>query len=188
MAYAEPTAPLDLAALRPAIVRLTAIAQQHGLTVIDPDETAAQLPPVLTDLAHEFGGVILDEDFAVNLLIEDRTDLGPYTLLGDPDEYYPLYEGLEDAVIVAIGEDGTAGGVWFIDDELDLHQLAASIGDYFTRVADAFDAVGVDSGERVRMHLLNHALQKVSVLERVDDLDATVRFSADGQTAQIVRG
>lgn len=187
MAYPNPTESLDLSRLRPEVERLTAHAQQHGLTLIDPEETAAQIPPVLAELTNEFGGVIVDDDFAVNLLIEERTDLGPYTLLGDPDEYYSLYEGAEDAVILTIGPDGTAGGVWFIDDELDLHQLAASLEDYLARVADAFEAVGADSGERVRLHLLNHALQTVSVLERVDDLDATVRFSADGQRAEIVR-
>ncbi|MCT1558414.1 hypothetical protein M3A96_09845 [Helcobacillus massiliensis] len=214
MTYTEPAQMLDLSAARPAFERLTAFVKAAGAAenastdssaatdsasaagtvpgagpqLIDPDETAAQIPPVLQPLVDEFAGIHLDDDFEVNLVIDERTDLGPYTLLGDTDEYYPLFETADEAIIVTIADNGNAGGVWYIDEELGLHLLATSLPAYLETVGNAIAAVGSDSGERVKMHLLSHAVSTVNVLNTVEDLDARVQFSEDGQQATIVKG
>ena len=54
-------------------------------------------------------------------------------------------------------------------------------------MGNAIAAVGSDSGERVKMHLLSHAVSTVNVLNTVEDLDARVQFSEDGQQATIVK-
>src|SRR5688500_5311735 len=109
---------LPLASVRPVLDRLTSLVTTHeqdaelipGLAVTE-DEVAADPPPALEQISDEFGGIRVRGLTMLTLQIEDRTDVGPYTLLGPATSFYPLYEPPEAAVVLALDEDGTPGAV-----------------------------------------------------------------------------
>lgn len=139
-------APLRIAELRPAVDRLTSLARTHerdvavipGLATTD-EEVVADPPPALEQLADELGGLTVRGRRELDLLIEDRTDVGPYTLLGEATSYYPLHEGDDVAVVLTVAEDGTSGAVYGIGEDLALHLAAPGLGAYLARFADALD-------------------------------------------------
>ncbi len=190
--WPEPKETIDMSRARAALERLAAaVAASDGVaTPIDPEESAADVPPALKDLADEMAGARVGEEFELNLLAEERTDLGPFTLLGDPMSYYPLFETIEDAVILTINEEGVPGGVWWINEELDMHLLATSFAEYVDLVTDAILALEpeVDSpGELVWRQVLGAARSKLTVLDTVDDLTSHLEFAPDGLTAHLVK-
>lgn len=190
--WPQPTEPIDTRDMRAALERLAeAVAGSDGVaTPIDPEESAADVPPFLKDIADEMAGARVGDEFELTLLAEERTDLGPFTLLGDPTSYYPLFETPEDAIILTINEQGVPGGVWWIDEELDMHLLATSFTEYVDLVTDAIKALPPeidDPGEVVWRQVLSAARSKVTVLDTVDDLGSHVEFAADGLTAHLVQ-
>lgn len=189
--WPEPTSNLDMSKERAALERLAlAVSASGGLAEpIDPEESGADVPPALKDLADETAGARVGEEFELTLLAEERTDLGPFTLLGDPTRYYPLFETTDDAVILTLNEEGVPGGVWWIDEDLDLHLLATSLAEYVDLVAEAIRALPPEAdspGQLVWQRVLGNARSTVRVLDSVDDLGSHVEFSADGLTAQLV--
>lgn len=190
--WPQPTSPIDTSAARAALERLAAAVAASGgtATSIDPEESAADVPPALKDLADEMAGARVGEEFEFTLLAEERTDLGPFTLLGDPTSYYPLFETPDDAVILTLSDEGEPGGVWWIDEELDLHLLATSLAEYVDLVSEAIRALPAEAdhpGELVWQQILTHARSTVTVLDTVDNLDAHVEFTSDGLTANLVK-
>lgn len=89
--WPTPTTDVETSKMRAALERLAvAVAASNGLAEpIDPEESGADVPPALKDLADEMAGARVGEEFELNLLAEERTDLGPFTLLGEPTSYYP---------------------------------------------------------------------------------------------------
>jgi hypothetical protein len=52
------------------------------------------LPPALRAFAEEFGGLrIRGADLGLEILVTERSELGPFTLLEDPLSFTPVYEG-----------------------------------------------------------------------------------------------
>ena len=74
------------------------------------------------------------------LLIEDRADVGPYTLLGKATTFYPLYETPEVAVVLTLDDDGAPGVVYGIGEDLALQLAAPDLLSYLERFADALEA------------------------------------------------
>ena len=122
---------LPIAPLRPVLDRLASLVTVHeqdvamvpGLAVTE-EEVAADPPPALEQLVDELGGITLRDLPVLTLLVENRTDVGPYTLLGEATSYYPLYETPDTAVVLTLDENGTPGAVYGIGEDLAL-QLAA---------------------------------------------------------------
>ena len=189
--WPTPTTDVDTSKMRAALERLAvAVASSNGLAEpIDPEESGADVPPALKDLADEMAGARVGEEFELNLLAEDRTDLGPFTLLGEPTSYYPLFETVDDAVILTLNDEGIPGGVWWIDEELDMHLLATSLDEYVDTVARAIAALSPESSEPAEDVWRAVAASKRStftVLESVEDLSSHVEFAADGLSARLV--
>ncbi|MDU2597620.1 MAG: hypothetical protein E7C78_05005, partial [Dermabacter sp.] len=181
----------DTSKMRAALERLAvAVASSNGLAEpIDPEESGADVPPALKDLADEMAGARVGEEFELNLLAEDRTDLGPFTLLGEPTSYYPLFETVDDAVILTLNDEGIPGGVWWIDEELDMHLLATSLDEYVDTVARAIAALSPEASEPAQDVWRAVAASKRStftVLESVEDLSSHVEFAPDGLSARLV--
>src|SRR5699024_10920527 len=88
----------------------------------------------------ELGGIQVCGQTMLTLQIEDRTDVGPYTLLGPATSFYPLYETPEAAVVLALDEDGTPGAVYGIGEDLALQLAADDLAAYLDRFADALEA------------------------------------------------
>lgn len=145
--WPEPAEVLPLTAARPVLDRLSSLVTTHaqdtapipGLAVTE-EEVAADPPPALEQIGDELGGIVLRGRTVLTLQIEDRTDEGPYTLLGEATTYYPLYETEDSAVILALGEDGTAGAVHGIGEDLALRLAAADLPTYLDHLADALEA------------------------------------------------
>jgi len=139
-------APLRIAELRPVVDRLTSLARSHerdvavipGLATTD-EEVVADPPPAIEQLTDELGGLTVRGQRQLDLLIDERTDVGPYTLLGEPTSYYPLHEGDDVAVVLSVAEDGTPGAVYGIGEDLALHLAAPDLGAYLSRFADALE-------------------------------------------------
>ena len=189
--WPQPSEPVDLTRERAALERLaTVVSASNGAAeAIDPEESAADVPPALKDLADETAGVRVGEQFSFSLLAEERTDLGPFTLLGDPTSYYPLFETPDDAIILTVNSQGVPGGVWWIDEELDMHLLATSLAEYIDRVSDAIANLPADAdspGELVWRQVLGSPRSTFTVLESVDDLGSHVQFASDGLSAHLV--
>ena len=138
---------LPIATFRPVLDRLSSLVTTHaqdveaipGLAVTE-QEVAADPPPALEQVAEELGGIVLCGQTVLTLQIEDRTDVGPYTLLGEATSYYPLYETPDTAVVLAVDEDGAPGAVYGIGEDLALQLAATDLGSYLERVADALEA------------------------------------------------
>lgn len=191
LSWPQPNEPVDMSRERAALERLAlAVSASNGLAEpIDPEESASDVPPALKDLADELAGARVGDEFELTLLPEDRTDLGPFTLLGDPTRYFPLFETSDDAVILTLNGDGVPGGVWWIDEDLDLHLLATSLAEYVDLVTGAIASLPPEAdrpGERVWRDILSHVRSTVRVLDSVEDLGSHVEFSADGLSAHLV--
>ncbi|NMA76882.1 MAG: hypothetical protein GX960_06435 [Actinomycetales bacterium] len=146
---------LPVAAVRPVLDRLASLSTTHeqdaaaipGLALTD-EEVAADPPPALEQIADELGGVRVRGLTMLTLQIEDRTDVGPYTLLGPATSFYPLYETPEAAVVLALDEDGTPGAVYGIGEDLALRLAADDLGAYLERFTDALEATLTALAER----------------------------------------
>lgn len=138
---------LPLASVRPVLDRLASLVNTHeqdatlipGLAVTE-EEVAVDPPPALEQIGDELGGITVRGLTMLTLQIEDRTDVGPYTLLGDATSYYPLYETPDSAVVLALDEDGTPGAVYGIGEDLALQLAAEDLPGYLDRFADALEA------------------------------------------------
>ena len=137
---------LPLASVRPVLDRLSSLVTTHeedaalipGLALTE-EEVAADPPPALEQIGDELGGVRVCGLTMLTLQIEDRTDVGPYTLLGPATSFYPLYETPEAAVVLALDEDGTPGAVYGIGEDLALQLAADDLAGYLERFADALE-------------------------------------------------
>ena len=146
---------LPIAALRPVLDRLASLVTTHeaaaaqipGLAVSE-EEVAADPPPALEQLVDELGGIELRGARVLDLLVEDRTDVGPYTLLGDARTYYPLYETPDAAVVLTLDEHGTPGAVHGIGEDLSLQLAAPDLTTYLGLFADALEATLAALAER----------------------------------------
>lgn len=138
---------LPLASVRPVLDRLSSLVNTHeqdatlvpGLAVTE-EEVAADPPPALEQLGDELGGIRVRGLTMLTLQVEDRTDVGPYTLLGAPTSFYPLYETPDAAVVLALDEDGAPGAVYGIGEDLALRLAAPDLATYLDRFADALEA------------------------------------------------
>lgn len=138
---------LPLSSVRAVLDRLSSLVNTHeedaalipGLAVTE-EEVAADPPPALEHIGDELGGIEVRGRTMLTLQIEDRTDVGPYTLLGPATSFYPLYETPEAAVVLALDEDGTAGAVYGIGEDLALQLAAPDLPAYLERFADALEA------------------------------------------------
>lgn len=138
---------VPVAAARGALDRLASLALRHpeliqlvpGLAQAD-GAIAADPPPCLEQLADELGGVDRGGLRDLDLLIEERSDTGPYTLMGPFTSFYPVHEEQEMAVVVAIGADGTAGAVYGIGDDLALQLAGRDVVDYLERCTGALES------------------------------------------------
>lgn len=140
---------LPVAPLRPVIERLLSLARTHeqdvtvvpGLAAEDAAEIdAGDPPPALEQVVEELGGLELHGGSGLTLLVPERSDVGPYTLLGAPTTYYPLHEGADVAVVLTVDEDGAPGAVLGIGEDLALRLAAPDLGGYLERYADALEA------------------------------------------------
>ncbi len=146
---------LPIASVRPVLDRLASLVTTHaddaalipGLAVTE-EEVAADPPPALEQVVDELGGITVAGASLLTLLIEDRTDVGPYTLMGESTSYYPLYETSDAAVVLTLDEDGAPGAVYGIGEDLALQLAAPDLGAYLERVADALEAVLADLAQR----------------------------------------
>ncbi|PWH07354.1 hypothetical protein DEO23_01530 [Brachybacterium endophyticum] len=103
-------------------------------------DPATYLPPALSRIADEFGGIsVVGGAAALTIVVDERSDLGPYTILTDPLSFTPLYEGDDVAVVLAIDESGAPGAVFAIGENLALTLVAPDLGEYIGRYADALD-------------------------------------------------
>ena len=138
---------LPLATVRPVLDRLASLVTTHaddaaqipGLAVTE-EEVAADPPPALEQIGDELGGIVVRGLTLLTLQVEDRTDVGPYTLLGPATSFYPLYETPETAVVLTLDEDGAPGAVYGIGEDLALRLAAEDLPSYLERVADALEA------------------------------------------------
>lgn len=128
--------------LRPVLEALSSLAVRHPEdvtllpTLVDEDGTpdeSADPPPALEQILEEFGGIEVCGRARLDLLADERSDLGPYTLLGDPTSYYPLHEGSDVAIILAVDEDGAPGAVYGIGEDLALTLAARDLGHFLER-------------------------------------------------------
>lgn len=144
---AAPVLPVE--PLRPVLERLASLALRHedDITLlgalVDEDgavDASADPPPALEQVLEEFGGIELRGRVRLDLLVDERTELGPYTLLGEATTYYPLYEGNDVAVVLTIAADGAPGAVWGIGEDLSMTLAARDLGSFLERWADALTA------------------------------------------------
>lgn len=146
---------LPIASLRQVLDRLTSLVTVHeqdaalvpGLAVAE-EEVAADPPPALEQLVDELGGITLRDLPVLTLLVENRTDVGPYTLLGEATTYYPLYETPDTAVVLTLDELGTPGAVYGIGEDLALQLAAPDLPTYLGLFADALEATLADLSAR----------------------------------------
>ena len=146
---------LPVASVRPVLDRLASLVTTHaedaaaipGLAVAE-EEVVADPPPALEQIVDELGGITVRGLTMLTLQIEDRTDVGPYTLLGPATTFYPLYETPDAAVVLALDEDGTPGAVYGIGEDLALQLAAPDLGAYLERFAAALEATLAGLTER----------------------------------------
>src|SRR5690625_2864777 len=103
--------PLRIAELRSVVDRLTSLAHAHEreLAVIRGRATAdeeggADRPAALEQVTDELGGLSLRVRRDLDLLVEERTDVGPYTLRGEPPCYDPLRVDEDVAVVLTVAD------------------------------------------------------------------------------------
>jgi hypothetical protein len=146
---------LPIAPLRPVLDRLASLVTVHeqdaamvpGLAVTE-DEVVADPPPALEQLVDELGGITLRDLPVLTLLVENRTDVGPYTLLGEATSYYPLYETPDTAVVLTLDEHGTPGVVHGIGEDLALQLAAPDLPTYLDLFTDALEATLTELSSR----------------------------------------
>jgi hypothetical protein len=98
------------------------------------------LPPALRAFAEEFGGLrIRGADLGLEILVTERSELGPFTLLEDPLSFTPVYEGEDVAAVVALDPAGTPGAVYGIDEDLSFTLLAGDLGEFVVTFVAALD-------------------------------------------------
>lgn len=98
------------------------------------------LPPALAHIADEFGGIrVRGQQADLAIVVDERSDLGPYTLLTDPVSFTPLYEGEDVAVVLSIDPSGAPGPVYGIDEDLALVLAGQDLADYLQRYTQALD-------------------------------------------------
>lgn len=138
---------IPLLTARPVLDRISSLARTHEQDVtlvpglaVNEEEIAADPPPALEQILDELSGIELRGIPVLNLVIEDRTDVGPYTLLGKATTFYPLYETPEAAVVLTIDDDGAPGVVYGIGEDLALRLAAPDLTSYLDRFADALEA------------------------------------------------
>lgn len=138
---------IPLREARPILDRIASLARTHEQDVtlvpgaaLAEEDTAADPPPALEQILDELGGIELCGIPVLMLLIEDRTDVGPYTLLGKATTFYPLYETPEVAVVLTLDDDGAPGVVYGIGEDLALQLAAPDLLSYLERFADALEA------------------------------------------------
>ncbi|GAA1727974.1 hypothetical protein [Brachybacterium phenoliresistens] len=140
---------LPVAPLRPVIERLGSLARTHerDVTLIpglaaegEIEVDAGDPPPALEQVVEEIGGLTVHGEAGLTLLVAERADVGPYTLLGPPTSYYPLHEGADVAVVLTLDEDGAPGAVYGIGEDLALRLAAPDLAGYLQRYADALEA------------------------------------------------
>lgn len=161
---------VPLAQARPVLDRLASLAARFprdlelvpGLAQAD-GEITADPPHSIEQVVDELGGVRRHGAAELDLLLEERADVGPYTLMGSATTFYPIYESGEMAVILTIGADGSAGAVYGIGEDLALQLAGRDLVDYLGRLADALETVLAGLDERVRAE---------RGADRVDDEDA----------------
>ena len=140
--------PLPVAEVRAVLDRLASLATVHaqdvtllpGLAVAE-EELPADPPPALEQITDELGGLRVRGHDVLDLQVETRTDVGPYTLLGEPTSWYPLHESPEAAVVLVLDQDGAPGAVHGIGEDLALRLAAPDLPAYLERVADAVEVV-----------------------------------------------
>ena len=138
---------LPLSTVRPVLDRLASLVNTHeddavlvpGLAV-NEEEVAANPPPALEQLTDELGAITVQGQTMLTLVVENRTDVGPYTLLGGPTTYYPLYETPDSAVVLTLDEEGAPGAVYGIGEDLALQLAAPDLVTYLDLFADALEA------------------------------------------------
>lgn len=148
---------LPVAQVRPVLERLESLARTNprDLTWIpglaqEDGEISADPPPALEQVIDECGGIAVHGRRDLDLLIDERADIGPYTMLGDATSYYPLYEGSDVAVVLTLDEDGAPGAVYGIGEDLALRLAAVDLPSYLQRYADALEAVVRGIDDRLR--------------------------------------
>ncbi|MDO5662186.1 MAG: hypothetical protein Q4G40_05790 [Brachybacterium sp.] len=141
-------ATLSVEPFRPVLERLQSLALRHSdhvdllAPLIDEDGTpdpSADPPPALAQVLEEFGGIRPRGGPELNLLVDERTDEGPYTLLPDRTSYYPLIEGDDAAVILTIDESGAPGAVYGIGEDLALTLAAEDLLAFLERYTGALE-------------------------------------------------
>ncbi|MEE1650027.1 hypothetical protein V1260_04415 [Brachybacterium sp. J144] len=196
---------LPILSVRPVLDRLTSLARTHerdatlipGLAVTE-EEVAANPPVALEQIVDEFGGIVLRDQTLLTLLVEDRTDVGPYTLLGDAATFYPLFETPEAAVILTLDEEGAPGAVFGIGEDLALHLAAPDLGTYLERFADALAATldgldpaleGEERDEAAEQLMNDHLFTQVLGLADPDPaLDVPLRSPSDSAVPELPAG
>lgn len=156
LSWPSPESPLPIAPLRPVLDRLTSLAVTHPRDVAlipglatEEGEVVADPPPALEQIVDEFGGLRVRGQDELTLVIDERVDVGPYTLLGEATTFYPLHEGSDAAVILALGEDGTPGAVYGIGEDLALRLAGRDLGEYLGRFADALERTLAELDEHI---------------------------------------
>lgn len=149
---------LPVAPMRPVIDRLGSLARTHekdarflpGRAAEDDEGTVSgDPPPVLEQIVDEIAGFEVRGQSGLILLVGERTDVGPYTLLGGPTTFYPLHEGDDAAVVLTLDGDGAAGAVYGIGEDLALRLAAPDLASYMERYADAVEATLAELDARV---------------------------------------
>lgn len=182
------TAPvLPVEPLRPVIEGLESLALRHPEDVhlyaplVDEEgeaDASADPPPALVQVLEELGGADVRGRAVLDLLIDERSDLGPYTLLGAPTTFYPLHEGEDVAIILAIGADGAPGAVYGIGEDLSLTLAARDLGGFLERYAEAL---------RLTMEELEPEIRRTRGEDALTDEDARTEVAAQLMDSHLLR-
>lgn len=167
---------LPVAPLRPVIERLVSLARTHEQDVTllpglaaeeDAEVDAGDPPPALEQVVEELGGIEVRGAAGLTLLVPERSDVGPYTLLGAPTGYYPLHEGADVAVVLTVAEDGAPGAVYGIGEDLALRLAAPDLGTYLERYAEALEATlaALDAEDEDERTAQAHALMDAHLFD-----------------------
>lgn len=188
---------LPISRVRASLDALASLAMRHpehlqlvpGLAMSEED-SAADVPPALAQITDELGAVLLHGEPVLTLLTEERVETGPYTMLGASTGYYPLREVEDRAVVLALDEDGTAGAVYGIGEDLALRLAATDLPTWLERLVAALRGVleaadgAASEGEDAQIEqVLQRALWD-SVLGREDDKENAAVGAGPAQDAE----